>query len=114
MECTFRLILKRFYLFLLPTYDNRQPIQSSNQINNVTVNKILYVKYFSKTARSALNFLICDREGRFVSFLLGFSTVLFHVEYHHKTARLDYIDILQPALLPHQSIDTDRDILKYY
>lgn len=61
----------------------------------------------------ASNFLICDREGRFVFFLLDFLAMLFREEYHHKIIHLDHKDILQLALLPRRSTDTDRDILKY-
>lgn len=64
--------------------------------------------------RLALNFLICDREGHFVSFLLDFLTMLFREEYHHKIIHLDRINILQLASLPHRSTDTDHDILKYH
>lgn len=65
-------------------------------------------------ARWASNFSICAHEGRFASFLLGFSAVLFHVEYHRKITRPGYKDILQRALLPHRSINTGRGILKYH
>lgn len=62
----------------------------------------------------ALNFLIYDHEDRFVFFLLDFLTMLFREEYHHKIIHLDHKDILQLALLPHRSTDTDHDILKYH